>query len=646
MTALAGLWNFDRTDGVGPSCQRMLRAQTVYGPHDSRMQSEGGLAVGRNLFRTLPEDRFDRQPLRGGDGRYLLVADVRIDNRSELGERLGIAPSRMRNLADSNLLLEAWERWEEGAFDRLVGDYAFALWDGHKRQLILARDPLGMRPLHYHVGKDFVAFASMPKGLHALPEVPRAPDEVRVAEFVALLPETGPRSFFEGVSRVEQGHFVRFRPSGVEVRRHWDPQRDTIEPWRGSDAAEAMLEHLDRAVEARLRGVGERVAAHLSGGLDSSAVATSAARLLAAQNRHVVAFTAVPRVGYGGPVPPGLIGDEGELAAASAAMYSNIEHILVRPEDGCMIERLDRAFFLNERPVLNACNQQWWEAINDRARENRLNVLLIGGMGNVSISYGGMELLPELASQGRWLRLTREAIALSMSKKVRWRGALIAALGAWFPERLWRAIHRLKKRGLADLSDYAAINPERRRGLSLDKRASERGLDFLYRPRKDGFEARLWVLRRVDPGNYYKGVLGGWGIDTRDPTADRRLIEFCLSLPTEFYLSKGAPRALGLRALGGRLPARVLEETRRGYQAIDWHETLTASRHELSLEIERLEQVPAAGAALDLARMRKLVDDWPSTDWNLPDTRTTYRLALLRGIANGHFLRRAAGSNA
>src|SRR5262245_22213614 len=107
----------------------MLKAQKVYGPHDTSSWSAEGIALGRNLFRSLPEDVHDRQPLIGGGGRSALVADVRLDNRSELVEALGIEPDRARTLADAELLLLAWERWREAVFDRLLGDYAFALWD-------------------------------------------------------------------------------------------------------------------------------------------------------------------------------------------------------------------------------------------------------------------------------------------------------------------------------------------------------------------------------------------------------------------------------------------------------------------------------------------------------------------------------------
>src|SRR4051794_30227055 len=177
MSALAGRWNFDGKPDADAACERMLRSQLMYGPHDERRWSDGFIAMGRRLFRTLPEDRYDRQPLFGADGRLVLVADVRLDDRAELAPALRLDAADAGRLCDAALLLAALERWGEAAVDRLVGDFAFALWDRHARSLTLARDFLGQRPLHYHRGDNFLAFATMPKGLHALTEIPYAPDE-------------------------------------------------------------------------------------------------------------------------------------------------------------------------------------------------------------------------------------------------------------------------------------------------------------------------------------------------------------------------------------------------------------------------------------------------------------------------------------
>src|SRR5258707_13384475 len=155
MSALAGIWNRDGKPGAAAACTRMLAAQAIYGPHDGAQWEDGGVALGRRLFRTLPEDAFDRQPLEGGDGRFVLVADLRLDNRDELIGELRIPTERAAAMADADILLAVWERWQESCFDRLVGDYAFALWDRGERRLVLARDPLGVRPLHYHRGGNF-----------------------------------------------------------------------------------------------------------------------------------------------------------------------------------------------------------------------------------------------------------------------------------------------------------------------------------------------------------------------------------------------------------------------------------------------------------------------------------------------------------
>src|SRR4051794_35842705 len=148
MTAIAGLWRFDGQHDAAAGCTRMLAAQELYGRHHGAQWSNGRLALGRRLMRTLPEDAFDRQPLIGGEGRYVLVADLRLDNRQELAEILRIPSPQARMLSDAAILLAAIERWEEACVEHLVGDFAFALWDDKHRRLFLARDAIGQRPLH------------------------------------------------------------------------------------------------------------------------------------------------------------------------------------------------------------------------------------------------------------------------------------------------------------------------------------------------------------------------------------------------------------------------------------------------------------------------------------------------------------------
>lgn len=643
MTALAGLWNLGGRPHPEESCRRMLASQAIYGPHGERQWSDGSLAMGRRLFRTVPEDLHDRQPLQDASGRFTLVADVRLDNRDELATALDLTPVAS-GMCDAAILLSALLCWGERALDRLAGDFAFAFWDATERRLLLARDVTGQRPLHFHRGDGFFAFASMPKGLHALPEIPYVADEQAMAEFVTLMPQAEGRTFFEGIEKVQAGHVVKVTPHSFSTRRYWQPQRpDPREP-RRSDYVEGLRHHLDQAVKSRLRGANGAVASHLSAGFDSAAVASTAARLMAETGGKVVAFTSVPREGYSGPAPKERLGDEGPLAAATASAYPNIEHVLIRSGQRSPVADLDRSFLLYDRPMLNICNGVWVSAINAAARERKLTVLLTGQMGNMTISYDGVELLAELARRGRFVRLWEVAEEIIARGTMSWRGPLVYAFGSFLPPSLWRWLTR-NRGGYGEVTNYTAIRADRLEALDMRRLAAERDLDFSYRPRKDGFGTRLWVLRRDDLGNYNKGTLGGWGIDQRDPTADRRLIEYCLSVPMDEYLHKGQLRSLGRRALSDRLPEAVLDATLKGYQAVDWHEGLTAAHSDIAAEIERLAPCEAAGRTLDLERMQGLMAKMPDSGWERPDVLRAYRLTLLRGISAGHFLRKASGSN-
>lgn len=640
MTALAGFWAFGGAAEPRAACERMLKAQEVYARASPATAAAGDIAMGRRLFALLPEDRFDRAPVSGGGGRWLLCADIRLSGRDELADKLSIRAEEAARMSDAGLLMRALERWEEAALDHLAGDFAFALWDRDRDRLLLARDLIGHRPLHFHRGSGYFAFSSMAKGLHALPDVPHAPDEEAMRRFVALLPESGTRTFFNGIERVPPAHLCVVTRSGVEIRRYWDPSPRPLRLSRAEDYDEAVREGLDRAVAACLRGAETKVAAHLSGGLDSSAVTATAARAIGPAGR-VHAFTSVPREGFSDPLPVGRFGDEGPHAAAVAALYPNIDHVLIRTAGASPFAVLDRNAFLYERPVLNLCNMLWSDAINDAARARGLQVLLTGQMGNMTFSYNGFEPLATLLRRGRLLSLATSALRLRR-QGIRLVSVAAHTVGPYMPAAAWRAVNRWSGR-VSHLSGYTLISPAAL--ADVQSRAAEEGLDLSYRPSRNSFATRVRVLGRLDPGNYYKGTLAGWGIDTRDPTAERNLIELCLSIPDEQYLRGGRMRALARDAFADRLPPQIINESRKGLQAVDWYDGVTAARAAAADEADRIAALAPAQAIFDVERMRRLVAEWPQGEWNSFAVQATHRIALLRGISGGHFLRKALGAN-
>jgi asparagine synthase (glutamine-hydrolysing) len=637
MTALAAYVNFG-ADGPGSACGAMLDAQAIYG-HESRSRVLGRAMVGRRFWPLTPEDAFDTGPLVSADGRLLFCADARIDNRGDLSAMLSL-PEPLDRTSDAALVFAAYEAWGEAAFDRLCGAYAVVIWDNEQQTLLLARDPMGERPLHYHVGDGFIAAASMPKGLHALPAIPRAARTASMADFLALIPETGTESFFEGVERVTPGHVtVIDREGHVRSHAHWNPPLATLHLASDGDYAAAMRSALDDAVACRLRRPSGALGCHLSAGLDSSSVTTTAARLSAPE--RLVAFTSVPS----GSVSTAhhVISDEGSLAGATAAMHGNIDHVCVTTNGASPLAGLDRHHQLFERPVLNPCNAVWTDAINDAAKVRGVTVMLTGQMGNLSISHGGLQELSQLARRGAFPALF--GLMWQMRRRGhRWPGLAAQAIGPFLPPAAWAWLARKFDRAL-DLDRYSALRPEAFDAFAVSDRAQQRGLDLSYRPWSDSKAMRLWALRRTDLGVYNKGVLAGWGIDMRDPTADRRVIELSLRIPERQFILNGETRSLVRRAFADRLPAAVIAERRRGAQAADWHLGFASAHAAIGEELAAFERNPQACEIIDVDRLMRAHAGWHECDPGTEAAQWVYRTTMLRALAAGHFLRKVARTN-
>lgn len=614
----------------------MLRAQAQYGK-DGAVLEAGPISIGRNLFPTLPEDKFDKGPLQQGN--FSLVADVRLDNRLELASELELSAERQRRMADQEILFEALLAWGEDALDRLVGEFALALWNSADQSLLLARDLFGFRPLFYHRGERFFAFSSMPSGLHAIGDIPKEVDRDFVSESLMLLPQVGSRTFFRGLERVEPASFARINRQGTLNRRYWNPASRTPAVRSAKEYEEGLREVVEQAVSSTLRGSGEKVACQLSGGLDSSIVTATTARLIAP--KKVLAFTAVPHGGFSGPYPAGAIKDELALATETARLYSNIEHTTVESSADTPIASLDRNHAFYQQPSINLDNEVWGRQINQLASAKGVGVLLIGGFGNMGMSYGGLEWLPSLISQGKFATALKHCRALARSG-VPWRSLLAQVAGPFLPDRLWKFACRLHGKS-TNVSSWSAVRPDLIPSLTL--RAKDRGFDPLLRPYSDPLRHRLTVLFWVDIGTYFKGVLGEWGISVRDPLADKRVIEYSLSVAPEEFIRDGIPRSLARRAFADRIPRRVAASLARGYQSPDWYEAVERNLPMLQQEIDAICRCDQTAEMIDLDWLRQTVGSWPTDGWARQDVMARYRYGFLRAVQTGHFIRKVVGTN-
>jgi asparagine synthase (glutamine-hydrolysing) len=279
-------------------------------------------------------------------------------------------------------------------------------------------------------------------------------------------------------------------------------------------------------------------------------------------------------------------------------------------------------------------------AILRLARTQNRRVLLGGLYGNYTISWFGWSQAIDHLRRGRLLTALRQWRQYYRQTSLsRWSAARKLFVEPAAPEALAYWASRRRHGGNGPWSRFSAIRPEFAAATGVVARARQLGHDFLYRALSGSLE-RIAGLGGID-------YLGDWnaaeksihGVETRDPTTDVDVVEFCLGIPPEQYLVEDIDRSLVRRAMWGLLPETVLVNRRRGLQAPDWHEKLGARREWLAGEIAAFGQSPLASKAIDLARLERAIRTWPSEGWDKASIRMEYQVALTRALSVARFAR-------
>jgi asparagine synthase (glutamine-hydrolysing) len=645
---LSAIFGLLRPHGGGPPDRALLRmraALAAHGGDGSSTWTGNGLGLGQELKRVTPEDLAERQPLISRDGLRVLVSDGRIDNRRELSGELGLAWESPQ-IPDSAFIMAAYERWGEDCARQLIGSFSFAIWDEERRRLLVARSPFGAKTVFYHNAGEFVAFATMPRALFAL-SVPRRLNHQGIADLLVLVPPEPGASLYEGIVSLEPGHLLTADRQGCRVRAFWTPElRKELRLRSDEEYEEAFTELFDRVVADQLRSLNP-VGMLLSGGLDSTSVAASAAPLLAKRGERLAAFTGAPMIGFREPDLPGWVLDEAPPAGRVAARHGNVDHFVVRAP-GLFLDDLDRFFDAAEMPYTGTASRVWYEGIMAAAQRRDISVLLTGKSGNYTVSWPGTGLIRSLVGKGRSRQAWREARAQAPTGGVRStariyaRGGLVARL----PGHVQLAItSRHYDDPLLSREDWwsplSPINPAFAREQRVAERSRARDCDRWLLRRVDTPAARLRHL--MDDVHHISGINGAYsalyGVDIRDPTGDARIAQFCLSLPESQCSRQGVSRSLIRRAMADRLPAEIVTGARHGIDTADWFERLSDARATVDEELRLLDRSETARAVLDLPRLRELADRLDSPPADAYQRMLDYRHVLERGLMAGRFLR-------
>jgi len=568
MCGIAGIVYADPDRPVSPRLlTRMLDAIEHRGPDDAGIHIEGAVGLGMRRL-SIIDLAGGHQPIYDETRRRVIVFNGEIYNYRALRDGLAARGHAVRTSSDTETIVHLHEERGDACVEPLRGMFAFALWDREARELLLARDRFGIKPLYVITAPWGIAFASELKALHAAGLVETDLDWEALEGLFRVGYVPAPRTPFRNVRKLEPGHVLRWRAGREPVtRRYWDVPSGPSVPRR--HAAAAVRERLDESVQAHLVA-DVPVAAFLSGGFDSSAVVASMA--LAGHSAH--AYT----VRYRGSGADAA--DESPLARTLADRYGvRLTVVDVEPDIATIFEPIVRAL---DEPLSDESSVPTWLLCERVAADYK--VALVGTGGDEL--FAGYRRHLALAGAGLWQRVPRPLRAAA------------SALGQRLPEPAGGGlgIARLK-RFLRSSGDSLAA-----RYLSLQDRL---GAAALFAPdvaarvaagyTQSVFEHHGAAAPRdglVRPALYldYHTYLPddllhladrmsmAHSLELRVPFVDHEVVDDLFPIPDRTRVGPGRPKRLLRQALRPRLPAAHFRAPKRGFVG----PTAMWLRHELA----------------------------------------------------------------
>lgn len=530
MSGICGLVNVGGAPVDVALLKKMTAALRFRGPDAEETWLAGGVGFGHTLLRTTQEAQTERQPCKM-DGVWI-TGDVRIDARADLLRTLRAVGRNVNSPAtDPELILHAYHAWGEACVEHLLGDFAFALWDGRQRKLFCARDHFGAKPFFYARTSAGIAFSNTLQVLRLHPEVSSVLDDVFIADFLCFVHSHDlERSAFKDIRRLPPAHCLSLSPEGFSVRRYWTlPIEPCVGFVRERDAIEQFEAVFGEAVRDRMRQ--PAVTLWLSGGLDSTAIGVTAKKV--SPQTRMAALTASCENLFDDPEPAFAA-----LNANALGFPHRIVESAARPFQGWD----DR--FIGPEPTNNPFSVNVLNMLNIGAAHSRV---VLNGQGGDEVLY--RELATDVLARAGFGHTSKHALASLLIHRRR------PALGL----RQFLAQLRGKKDALNIHSVPDWINPSLRKRLELDQRCRELNHARENSPhptRPDSYQrvtagsSWAWYLEGLDPG--FTDIPA----EIRHPFLDLRVVRFLLSLPA-FPWSIG--KYLLRRSLAGQAPENVLQ---------------------------------------------------------------------------------------
>ncbi|KAB7708153.1 lasso peptide isopeptide bond-forming cyclase [Bacillus aerolatus] len=608
MSAIAGIYHLNGEPVSVDHSSGMMGTLEKFPANDIQTWHKENVFLGCHAQWITPESVGEQLPFYDYERQLAITADAIIDNREELFGRLQVDREDRKKITDSQLILLAYHKWGEESPKFLVGDFAFMIWDEKERKLFGARDFSGTRTLYFFRSQQRFVFCTTIKPLFTLPYIKKGLNEQWLAEFLAnpgMYDSVDPSStVYRGIEQIPPSHSISVKNNKVTLIRYCTlPEGNKLKLKSDKEYEEAFRDVFQKAVDERLR-THHNVGAHLSGGLDSSSVASFAAKSLLKENKKLHTFSYVPVDDFVDWTHKSRIANERPQVESIVQHVGNMSANYLSFEERNPYSEIDDWIETLEMPYKFFENTFWLKGIYEEASQKGIGVLLTGQRGNWSISWGPIwDYYALLLRKMKWLRFYQEIHLFSKNIGAGKKKILAAINKKAFP-----LLYQVQDSKEFDFPMF--INKDFALRTKVLEKLHEHGIDTKGRVGSNSYKIRMQQFQQL----YYWNTTGTYGsklslnyrVVDRDPTNDLRVIRFCLSVPEDQYVQNGFDRSLVRRSTEGYLPDNIRLNLRtKGVQGADGVHRMKPIWDRFIDEIEQLQKEPLIRELLDINVLEK-----------------------------------------
>ena len=546
MNGIAGIYFLN-----GKLVDRKLLAHMIHVASDNGTDNESiwfnkNIGLGHCQLHMTSKFHKEKQPFSSASGDYRIAFDGRIDNCKALYKEFADLGFKIENFGDVGLTLQAYEVWGTDCARKIIGDYAFVIWDSRLQRLFCARDAMGVRPFYYFFDGTKFIFGSTIRQLFCDPLIPRVLNEEYLADYLVLGSHVTPLSPYKNISKLLPGHSLVIENNRLRTEQFWnlDPNREILYT-QDEDYEEHLLELIRESVRYRLRSC-NTVWSELSGGLDSSSIVCIAHEVLKQENDLNKGFASLTVIYDQAPDS-----DERVYSRCIVSHCDLVAHY-VASEDLWPFKGVPENLISLDEPSIELIDSAEMCYIKDLLKSANVRVLLSGTGGDQM--FQGYVL--SLSYLGDYLRRLRLGILIKELKQ--WAEYLDSSCFELFFEHCIKPIMPYKLQTYSWFQPIWEklpiwITPSFRRRLHLEERLKRKSTNTRCKSlaAQDQYNQIMGI-----PAYLHNGYLDQT-VEIRYPFLYRPLIEFAMAIPMTQKLRPGETRSILRRAMCGILPEFV-----------------------------------------------------------------------------------------